>query len=337
MKKYIGLFIAVLLILLALPVYAQTIQVTLQQCSTAAHNSYKAQGPNGSMYPTWHPQIDFTNGCFHGHEHGSNPHLFYPNGALPKYRPVYGYTMPEESHNGFKTYVFDLDATHRAMVTQHFGTSNAVNAVCNRFHTFDLMLIDSTSGELLASTYMHGDFGKPVANEANITIKNICVDAAIGSNGNRQFPIVEFPYKNIGYEPWRLHRDHSIDTNPAANVYGFDSASITFNTINPRTACNTITCTESIQRIQTGFTIPALGTLRTIEFGNGSRFGFTGVISGTFTVHGLINYIKPGWNYRAGVIQRCHAVDTFNYPYICKNIGIDTTPFFKNVFITENN
>lgn len=73
MKKYIGLFIAVLLILLALPVYAQTIQVTLQQCSTAAHNSYKAQGPNGSMYPTWHPQIDFTNGCFHGHEHGSNP------------------------------------------------------------------------------------------------------------------------------------------------------------------------------------------------------------------------------------------------------------------------
>lgn len=307
----------------------QAIDQTLPLCSQSIHDSYKTTGPDGRSYLTWHPQIDFNNHCYFDHEHGSNLATLWPNGP----KPLYGYTMPEESHSGFKTYVIDLDRTHRAMITHHFGTANAVKAVCTRFHTFDLVIIDSVYGEVLANVHMMGDFGKPVVNETGELIKNPCVDPAIGSNGVRQFPISNL--RNVGYEPWRLHRDHSIDYNPKANAFGFDSGAIIFNTRNPKTACDNITCTLAIQRTDPSFYTQSNGTVRTVEIPY-HTFGFTGAVSGTFVVDGLIQYIKPNWSFRQSPPNRCWPIGT-SYVYDCHNIEIDTASLYRNFFITGNN
>lgn len=307
-------------------------QQTLVECSASVHSKYTALGPDNQKYATWHAQIDFNNNCYHNHEHGSSPHLLWQSNLA--YAPLYGYTMPTEAHNGFKTFVVDLDSNHRAMITMHFGTANVVNAICNRFHTFDTIIVDSNTGELLANTHMMGDFGKPVINEApTIVLKNSCVDPAIGSNGVRQFPVASAPYTNAGYEPWRLHRDHN---NPNVNPFGFDSAAVIVNTRNPKTACNDITCTVALQRIDPYFNTQSNGSWRTIEFPYNS-FGFTGVVSGTFVVDGLTQYIKPNWSLRSSPTLRCWPIDPFVYSYACKNRAVDAAPFYRNFFITGNN
>lgn len=314
--------------ILFLPLIATSDEAVLQQqafaqCSQSVHDSYTTIF-NNVQYATWHPQIDLAHNCYHGHEHGSNPNLLWPNGP----KPLFGYTMPSESHNGFKVFVLDLDSMHRAMITLHFGTANAVNAVCNRFHTVDVVIIDSTTGEMLADTHMHGDFGKPVVNETNELIRNSCVDAAAGSNGTRQFPVANM--RNIGYEPWRLHFDNGN------NAYGFSSGAITFNTRNPKTACDTVTCTQTSQRTDPGFNTPSNGSIRTVEIPR--SFGFTGAVSGTFEVqHGLRQYVKPGWSLMIPRIDSCWPVDPHSYAYQCRNVAADQSPFYRNSFITEAN
>jgi hypothetical protein len=46
-------------------------------CSVALHDSYSTRGPDGKLYPTWHPPVvrDPATGrrCTFGHEHGRNP------------------------------------------------------------------------------------------------------------------------------------------------------------------------------------------------------------------------------------------------------------------------
>ena len=40
-----------------------------ETCTKAAHDKYSTVGPDGKLYPTWHPPTD-TDGCTFGHEHG---------------------------------------------------------------------------------------------------------------------------------------------------------------------------------------------------------------------------------------------------------------------------
>jgi len=42
-------------------------------CTVAVHNSYSTVGPDGKLYPTWHPPVDPASGCSFGHEHGRDP------------------------------------------------------------------------------------------------------------------------------------------------------------------------------------------------------------------------------------------------------------------------
>jgi hypothetical protein len=72
------------------------------ECSNEIHARYWAWGPDGKVYPTWHPVRD-SSGCSFGHEHGDDPRpsdLFSTVGW-----PAFGYTsevmltsMPESSH-----------------------------------------------------------------------------------------------------------------------------------------------------------------------------------------------------------------------------------------------
>ena len=42
-------------------------------CTKEIHDSYSTVGPDGKLYPTWHPPIDPATGCSFGHEHGADP------------------------------------------------------------------------------------------------------------------------------------------------------------------------------------------------------------------------------------------------------------------------
>jgi hypothetical protein len=43
------------------------------ECSREVHERYWTYGPDGKVYPTWHPPVDPVTGCAFGHEHGDDP------------------------------------------------------------------------------------------------------------------------------------------------------------------------------------------------------------------------------------------------------------------------
>lgn len=55
-------------------------------CSKADHDRYVVAGPDGKLYPTWHPAVDTVKGCSFGHEHGRDPRgsaLYQTIGEVP--------------------------------------------------------------------------------------------------------------------------------------------------------------------------------------------------------------------------------------------------------------
>ncbi|MGE0355082.1 MAG: hypothetical protein AB7Q69_17860 [Gemmatimonadales bacterium] len=80
-------------------------------CTGEIHDQYSVVGPDGKLYPTWHPPVDPATGCTFGHEHGRDPRgsdLFQDVGLIP-----FGYanevqdladpgTMRHEDHVGHK-------------------------------------------------------------------------------------------------------------------------------------------------------------------------------------------------------------------------------------------
>jgi hypothetical protein len=55
-------------------------------CTQEMHDSYSVRGPDGKLYPTWHPPLDTQTGCSFGHEHGRDPRgsaLFEEVGLVP--------------------------------------------------------------------------------------------------------------------------------------------------------------------------------------------------------------------------------------------------------------
>ena len=79
-------------------------------CTPATHDRYAVVGPDGKLYPTWHPPVD-PSGCTFGHEHGRDPRgsdLFddigdvpfaYANEVLDVWDPT---GMRHEDHVGHK-------------------------------------------------------------------------------------------------------------------------------------------------------------------------------------------------------------------------------------------
>jgi hypothetical protein len=68
-------------------------------CSKAIHDGYSVVGPDGIVYPTWHPPVDPISGCTFGHEHGRDPagsDLFSITGKIP-----FGYANQHLEESGF--------------------------------------------------------------------------------------------------------------------------------------------------------------------------------------------------------------------------------------------
>jgi len=55
-------------------------------CTPEIHDQYATVGPDGKLYPTWHPPVDPATGCTFGHEHGRDPSgsdMFGEIGSVP--------------------------------------------------------------------------------------------------------------------------------------------------------------------------------------------------------------------------------------------------------------
>ena len=80
-------------------------------CTAEIHNKYSVVGPDGKLYPTWHPPIDPVTGCSFGHDHGRDPRgsalyafvgpipFGYANEQLDAYDPA---NPRHEDHFGHK-------------------------------------------------------------------------------------------------------------------------------------------------------------------------------------------------------------------------------------------
>jgi hypothetical protein len=68
-------------------------------CTKAIHDGYSVVGPDGLVYPTWHPPVDRITNCTFGHEHGRDPSgsdLFTTVGPIP-----FGYANQHLEESGF--------------------------------------------------------------------------------------------------------------------------------------------------------------------------------------------------------------------------------------------
>ena len=59
---------------------------TNDTCTREIHDQYAVVGPDGKLYPTWHPPVDPATGCSFGHDHGRDPRgsdLYDESGPIP--------------------------------------------------------------------------------------------------------------------------------------------------------------------------------------------------------------------------------------------------------------
>ena len=144
-------------------------------CTAEIHNSYSVVGPDGKLYPTWHPPVDPTTGCKFGHEHGRDPRgsdLYRRTGPIP-----FGYANEQlaiwdptgvrnEDHVGHKVewendVKFDLGDGVAGSVLEvrcdvltklHQGT-HSKDAFTNNLHEL-VYHVDCTGGTTIGMTVM---------------------------------------------------------------------------------------------------------------------------------------------------------------------------------------
>lgn len=129
-------------------------------CPTWVHDQYLAQGFDGKMYRSWHPQIDPVYWCYTGHTHGSDPALFAGDSPVTfDYYADKGHRV--EPHEGFKVFVVNT-GDYSMRYTVHLGSSED-GRICARVHTYDLALANRRTGDMLADLRLKSDFGITLA------------------------------------------------------------------------------------------------------------------------------------------------------------------------------
>ncbi len=329
-----------LALLLFAPLFVPS-DVTLPVCSVAVHDTYKATGPDGAQYATWHPIVDSKNACHFDHEHGSNPASFgVPAGKSAPMPPLFGYAAKDmpEGHAGFKVYVFEVGGK-RWQVLHHFGTGNAALAACNKHHTLDMRALDLATNTLLIDVHAMGDYGRSVNQQTPAVpltpaaCPNQAVGWIAGTNGQRIIPIAD--QSPIGYEPWSGAH--------AYNVFGSTTAAFTVNTTDPQSACDYITCTANVD----------LGTnIGGFRFLTWTRLGWaSGANTGTFctNAHGIAvlacsdsaalqQYVAPALNFTINnPTPGCRPWGRLEYDYLCGVAGDNELYYKVNPFVTGVN
>jgi hypothetical protein len=237
-------------------------------CPAWVHDQYVATGPDGKLYPTWHPQIDPVYWCYFHHEHGSDPALFAPSTTT-----LFGYVAAKhnmtEPHVGFKNYVWEDGGGQRWLMTQHMGTSGAGRA-CARFHSLDLKVLRVADGKLLADLHLMGDYGRA---EVNTTLEPLtptaCPDQhahAVADDSKGLRLLGSAANGNTLYEPWRV--------DSAKTLIGFTADGLVINVLDAATNCADKNCNSLVTNAKPG-------TFRVFRYG--AKFGLnSGTLSGAF-------------------------------------------------------
>ncbi|WFE20057.1 cellulose-binding domain-containing protein [Solwaraspora sp. WMMD937] len=147
------------------------------ECSVEIHARYWTYGPDGKVYPTWHPTRD-PSGCYFGHEHGDDPRTSDLYGTAGW--PAFGYTsevmldnMPDHSHRhedhvGHKVLVVNnSNVIQGDNGTSFFPPQGPTVAVCDillKFHqgTHSPDAFTNNVHELLFNQRCVGSNGGPV-------------------------------------------------------------------------------------------------------------------------------------------------------------------------------
>jgi hypothetical protein len=153
------------------PTSGGTTPVAGQPCPAWVHDQYVAKGPDGNMYPTWHPPVDPVYGCSFGHEHGDNPNN---SPAMRGRQVVFGYASLKagmsEPHTGFKVAVWSQEKdTHNtpnshmnsdAVWVVHQGTGGAARFT-QPFHSLELHYYNAKDGREIHA-YVLGNFADTI-------------------------------------------------------------------------------------------------------------------------------------------------------------------------------
>jgi hypothetical protein len=199
------------------------IPVAGQECPAWVHDSYVVAWEDGHTYPTWHPAVDPTYGCFFAHEHGDDPRTsnLY-DGKMPPFGLATHYTNGEiheghgsEPHPGHKVFVAnngDINDENNvsvgdSMFVVHMGTSG-IQRRDTRFHSaeFRVSLPDGRK----AHTFLMLDTGLP----GNICQRDVSLsDSDPSNNIGRTLAIEGFPGCPISnqYEIWGGSQTIKID------------------------------------------------------------------------------------------------------------------------------
>jgi hypothetical protein len=119
-----------------------------KECPAWVHDQFVTEGPDGNMYPTWHPQVDPQQGCFFTHEHGDDPTTSQANSSLPAFGYIGSLGGFSEPHEGFKVFVtnagFTNDEGRTALdstrVVAHMGTGGT-GRYSQQFHSLQVDLV----------------------------------------------------------------------------------------------------------------------------------------------------------------------------------------------------
>ena len=235
-----------------------------QKCPDSVHDQYRATGPDGKSYATWHPATH-SSGCWFGHEHGDNP------AGAPALvgRPVlFGYAGAQaglaEPHSSFKVFRWD-NVNHpnapshtgsHLLMTLHQGTGG-VGRFTTVHHSVQVDYINRNDGRELHLAMM-APFGTLMvgcgANDPSPSLRLRQADVS----GIRQVSADKcFNTPNIPYEDWITALYIGTDDRGGWTAY-FDPH---FAVFEPSTYCisNGSSCTLGYSDVRAGTGADPLG------------------------------------------------------------------------------
>jgi hypothetical protein len=155
------------------------------ECAREIHDRYWTYGPDGKVYPTWHPPVDPITGCAFGHEHGDDPNNFKHGSAGSAYSYALHSSVPfgyanerlydidrvnirDEDHVGHKIMIGN-DMAYGAngqangvrcgmMVKYHQGTHSS-DAMSNNLH--EVGVFANCNNGMFTRWYSLQPFGRP--------------------------------------------------------------------------------------------------------------------------------------------------------------------------------
>ncbi len=182
----------------------------LDSCPISVHDGYSTVGPDGKLYPTWHPPVDRATGCTFGHEHGRDPAgsplslaagpipFGYANEQLDQFDPTLarhedhvGHKVEWENQIPMNVEGMAVDIRCDVLTKLHQGT-HSKDAFTNNLHEIVYHLKCSDGSEMhvtmLSAIGRPGEFVRSCDREARVSVGPATpVNSPIG-NGKRVIP-----------------------------------------------------------------------------------------------------------------------------------------------------